>query len=147
MYSVILGFLLAGGGSGASVHAVPDIPRPVFAMQGRDGAASANTTLLSKVMTRPGRVLSLDWTQTAPGIDGLGDGNDVFRVALVVTPSGGDASVACFIDVACDAPVGDSTSTCDAALYGAGADLDIRIASQPCLGTPSGFPAFDAEVR
>lgn len=147
MHSLILALVLAGGGSGASIHAVPDMPRPVFAMQGRDGAATANTPLLSKVMTRPGRVLSLDWTQTAPGIDGLGAGNNVFRVALLVTPSGGAPTVACYLDVACDAPAGDSTSACEDATYDAGADLDIRVTSQPCLGTPSGFPAFDAEVR
>ncbi len=141
----IVAVVLAGG-SGASVRPVPDMPRPAFAMQGLDGPASYNATLLSKVMTRPGRVLSLDWTQRIPGVDGVGAGNNVFRVSIIVTPNAGQAVVVCSLDVACDAPQGDVTTTCPDAAYEAGADLDIRVTSQPCLGVPSGFPAFDAEL-
>lgn len=144
--ALLAAMALAGGGSGATVRAVSDMPRPMFAMQGRAGAAANGATLLSKVMSRGGRVLSLDWTQTTPGIDGIGAGNNVFRIALVVTPEGGAPITACVLDVACDAPAGDATTTCTDANYSAGSDVDVRITSQPCLGVPSGFPAIDAEM-
>lgn len=144
--ALLAAMALTGGGSGATVRPVSDTPRPMFAMQGRSGVAANGNTLLSKMMSRSGRVLSLDWTQTTPGIDGIGAGNNVFRVALIVTPEGGAPVTACVLDVACDAPEGDATTTCTDATYSAGSDVDVRITSQPCLGVPAGFPAIDAEI-
>lgn len=137
--------VVLAGGSGASVWPVAETPSSYFVVVGKDGTAANGAVLFSKTMGRSGTMLSLDWRQTTPGINGVGAGNNVFRTSLVVTPKGGEPSTACSLDVACDAPPGAYTTTCAGATYNAGDTVLLTITTQPCLGAPSGFPVFDAE--
>lgn len=107
---------------------------------GVERAASTTNSHLSKVVSFSGAVTSLDWTQTTAGVDGLG--GDTFTVAVLL-----DGVTACSLVVACDAPRGDYTASCEDGSFASGQDLDVRITSTSCLTQPVGFPAIDGTAR
>lgn len=131
--SLILIAVLAGGSSGTTRPGVQRQRSVVMGVERTVGTVSAQASF---VMTFSGQVVSLNWTQTTPGIDGLG--GNVFRVAVTV-----DGISSCTLDVACDAPRGDYVATCAESVFSVGQDVDVRVTSNPCLTPPAGFPAFD----
>lgn len=139
MLSVILAVLFGAGGSGGP--GTPPAPR-LLLMSSKDTAVD-NRTLSSFVSTVAGTTSSINWTQSIAGVDGIGAGNDKFRVAVLV-----DEVDVCHIDVACDAAAAaDYVATCTPADFSVGQDIDIRITSMPCLGAPSGFHTTDLLQR
>lgn len=133
--ALIMLLLLSGRGNGASTRGGTAPPARWMA-NGVERSVSTTSAQLSKVMRFSGSVTSMDWTQVTPGIDGLGGGT--FTVAVTV---GGE--VVCSLSVACDAPRGDYSKDCESAPFTAGADLDVKATSSPCLTPPVGFPSID----
>lgn len=136
--AVVLGLLLSAGSStyrhSATTHAH---------LASSNAAAVTNRTLSSFVATYDGEVAGLNWTQVVAGVDGIGAGNNVFRVAILV-----DEVDVCHIDVACDALAPDDyVATCTSTAFVVGQDIDVRITSMPCLGAPSGFHTTDLIQR
>lgn len=125
--------------AGVSMSSAP--LRPSFAVDGVERTVGTTSAQASVIMTRDGSVTTLNWTQTTPGIDGLGAGNDVFRVAVLV-----DGVTACYLDVACDAVRADYSTTCSSADFVQGNDVDVKVTSNPCLTPAAGFPAFTVDL-
>lgn len=131
MLPVILALILATGGSSAvGTHR----PHHVL-LASSHSAAVANRPLSSFSATFDGMVENLSWTQTIAGTNGVGAGNDVFRVAVLV-----DGVSVCHIDVACEAVADtDHLVTCPGADFTSGQDVDVKTTSMPCSSAPSGF--------
>ena len=136
----LIATLALAGAPGSSVRPGSAMLRPhVLLSSGRDTAA-ASRNLSSFAASFNGSVESLSWEQTTAGVDGVGGGNNVFRVAILL-----DEDAVCFLDVACDAPAGASTTSCSATRFATGQKLVVRITSMPCLGAPAGFQTTDLE--
>lgn len=124
---------------GAGMTVSSSGPRPAFVVNGVERAVDTASAQASKVMDFDATINSLDWTQTTPGVDGIGAGNDVFRIAVTV-----NGVTVCYLDVACDGPQNDYSTTCASAAFVSGDDVDVRAVTAPCQTPPIGFPAFSA---
>lgn len=143
MYAPVNLVVLALLGAGVSVSGSPAQPIPHMLLMSSKDTAVNNRTLSSFVATVPGTTSSINWTQSIAGVDGIGGGNNVFRVAVLV-----DGSDVCHIDVDCDAAApADYVAACTPTDFETGQDIDIRITSMPCLGAPSGFQTTDLVQR
>lgn len=134
--------LFLAGGSSSSVR--PGVPQGGHVLLASSHAAAAGSRVLSSTnVTFNGAVTQMEWTQSVSGVDGVGDGNDVFEISVLVS-----GAPVCVLSVACDAPApADYVVACDSAEFTIGQDVDVRITSMPCLGAPSGFHTTDLSIR
>jgi hypothetical protein len=138
MFAPVAIFVSIALAAGVGMSGAP-APRSTALLNSSRDAAAANRTLSSFVATFAGETSTINWTQSVAGTDGIGAGNDKFRVAVLVD----DVDV-CHIDVACDATApADYVATCTPSQFSAGQDIDVRITSMPCSAAPTGFHTTD----
>lgn len=141
MHTTALILLLLAGGRGSGVKSSGgDAITCRWMANGVERAVGTTNSVFSKRMAFNGTVLSMDWTQVTPGIDGLG--GDTFTLSLLV-----DGVSACTRAIACDAARGDYTVDCGGAAFSSGQDVDIRITATSCLTQPTGFPGLDGTSK
>lgn len=134
--------VVAAGAPGSSVRSGSEGRSSHTLLSSSRDTAANGRTLSSFVATFSGITSAINWTQSVAGIDGVGQGNNVFRIAILV-----DEMDVCHLDVACDGAPGDYVATCTPVEFSVGQDVDVRITSMPCLGAPSGFHTTDLIQR
>lgn len=140
-FTLILALVVAGA-PGSSVRPGSETRHSHTLLSSSRDTAANGRTLSSFVATFPGTTSAINWTQAVAGVDGIGQGNGAFRIAVLV-----DEVEACRLEVACDADAGDYVATCTPVNFTVGQDLDVRVTSMPCLSAPSGFHTTDLVQR
>lgn len=140
MHTTALILLLLSAGRGSGVHTSGGSATCRWMANGIERSVGTTNSVFSKRMAFNGTVLSMDWTQTTPGTDGLG--GDTFTLSLLV-----DGVSACSRAIACDAARGDYTIDCGGTGFVAGQDVDVKVTATSCLTQPVGFPGLDGTSR
>lgn len=130
---ILVGLLAAGPGA---IHRSGP-PQPHFTLTSSGAAAVNGRTLSSFLSTVDAEIASLSVTMVVPGA--VTNPGDVVRVSALV-----DGVEKCFVEVACDATLGDYVASCSDAPFSVGQDLDVAITAMPCSVAPSIFQTTDA---